>query len=669
MGIYNGTTSDDTLSGSLGADTLVGDTGNDTYRVNHASDIIIETSTLATEIDLVISSFSYTLGNNLENLNLAGTTAIHGVGNQLDNRLIGNSAANRLSGGLGNDLLSGGDGADTLDGGQGADTLIGGTGNDTYCVDSVLDVVNEASTLASERDSVFSTVSYTLGVNLDNLTLQGNQALIATGNSNNNVLAGNNRANILDGRAGSDTMIGGAGNDTYYVDNILDETLESSTLPAEIDTVISTINIAPGSVLVEGGPQGPMPKTIVGLFANVENLTLVGNQATLGYGNALDNRIQGSDTTTALYGLSGNDVLLDDGGNDNLYGGAGDDKLSAGAGYDWLDGGTGADTMNGGTGDDRYFVDSTLDVIIETSALVAEIDTVVTTVTYSLVGTNLENVVLGGTDSINVTGNGRDNYLIGNNGFNFMYGGTGNDTLEGGGCTDVMYGGAGNDTYYVEVLEDMAVESSSSLTEIDTVYSNVNNYTLRDNLENLVLMPYAYNGRGNARSNYMTGSIFENYLFGDAGSDTLDGGMGHDTLEGGAGKDSLMGGMGNDVYLFDRASGADTIFENPEFWTSVDTLQFGNNIAKDQLWFSKAGDNLEVSIIGTAAKVVVQDWYVGSIHHIEVFKTVNGSVLSDAKIEGLVAEMAKLTPPVTGQTTLSQAQHQALDGVITATWT
>ncbi|MDW2812726.1 hypothetical protein R5K32_21710, partial [Acinetobacter baumannii] len=72
-------------------------------------------------IDTVLSSITYTLGNNLENLTLTGSTAINGTGNALNNVLIGNSAINTLTGGAGDGYLNGG---------GGADKLLGGTGND-----------------------------------------------------------------------------------------------------------------------------------------------------------------------------------------------------------------------------------------------------------------------------------------------------------------------------------------------------------------------------------------------------------------------------------------------------------------------------------------------------------------------------------------------------------
>ena len=108
----NGGRGADTLNGGGGADVMRGGTGNDRYFVNVAGDRVIETSTLATEIDRVDSSISYRLPANVEQLVLTGTAAINGTGNTLANMLVGNSGANILNGGDGNDTLTGGLGAD-----------------------------------------------------------------------------------------------------------------------------------------------------------------------------------------------------------------------------------------------------------------------------------------------------------------------------------------------------------------------------------------------------------------------------------------------------------------------------------------------------------------------------------------------------------------------------
>ncbi|MFP3570983.1 hypothetical protein SB772_43835, partial [Paraburkholderia sp. SIMBA_030] len=64
----------DTLQGGLGADTMIGGDGNDVYEVDEAGDVVTETSAdaLIGGTDRVESDIDYTLGANLENLDLNG---------------------------------------------------------------------------------------------------------------------------------------------------------------------------------------------------------------------------------------------------------------------------------------------------------------------------------------------------------------------------------------------------------------------------------------------------------------------------------------------------------------------------------------------------------------------------------------------------------------------
>ncbi|WP_240617569.1 putative Ig domain-containing protein [Acinetobacter oleivorans] len=191
---------DDYLDGGVGADKLLGGLGNDTYVVDNISDVITENVNEGT--DTIRSSVSLTLSNNVENLILTGTSAINATGNTLNNVLTGNSAINTLTAGAGDDYL---------DGGVGADKLLGGTGNDTYVIDNSGDTVTEN---ASEgMDTVLSSITYTLGSNLENLTLTGSTAINATGNTLNNTLTGNSGVNALNGGAGNDILDGQGGND------------------------------------------------------------------------------------------------------------------------------------------------------------------------------------------------------------------------------------------------------------------------------------------------------------------------------------------------------------------------------------------------------------------------------------------------------------------------
>ncbi|TPQ49118.1 hypothetical protein C2U72_20210, partial [Prosthecomicrobium hirschii] len=199
-------------------DSMAGGDGDDHYVVDATGDVVTE---LAGEgIDSVESTVSYTLSANVETLSLEGTAAINGTGNELDNTLTGNSGANvltgldghdQLYGEDGNDTLDGGAGNDTLEGGLGVDSLSGGDGDDVYVVDNVGDVVSETGT---GTDEVRSSVDFTLGANVENLTLIGVQAIDGTGNGLDNTILGNTAANSLSGGGGNDTLSGGLGDDS-----------------------------------------------------------------------------------------------------------------------------------------------------------------------------------------------------------------------------------------------------------------------------------------------------------------------------------------------------------------------------------------------------------------------------------------------------------------------
>ena len=108
----------------------------------------------------------------------------------------------------------GGGGDDSLIGGVGADTMVGGVGDDRYVVDNVGDISSEAADEGT--DHVESSVDYTLGDHLENLTLSGSDSLSGTGNALNNVITGNTGDNTLSGLAGDDSIDGGDDNDTIY---------------------------------------------------------------------------------------------------------------------------------------------------------------------------------------------------------------------------------------------------------------------------------------------------------------------------------------------------------------------------------------------------------------------------------------------------------------------
>jgi Ca2+-binding RTX toxin-like protein len=253
--------------------------------------------------------------------------------------IISSGASATLYGGDGNDTITDGSGGSMLDGGAGADTLLGGAGNDVYVVDNVGDVVTEATSAGT--DTVQSAITYTLSVNVENLTLTGTADINGTGNVLNNVLTGNAGNNTLDGGTGIDTLIGGAGDDLYIVDNVGDVVTEAAA--AGIDTMQSSVTYT--------------------LSANVEYLGLTGTAAINGTGNANDNLIIGNSVSNTLNGAAGIDILQGAAGADTLIDTAGNNLLDGGTGNDTITGGIGNELIIGGAGNDTITTSTGADII------------------------------------------------------------------------------------------------------------------------------------------------------------------------------------------------------------------------------------------------------------------------------------------------------------------
>ncbi|WP_285719540.1 calcium-binding protein, partial [Pelosinus sp. IPA-1] len=479
-------------------------------------------------------------------------------------------------------------------------------------------------------DTVLSSIAYTLGANVENLTLTGTANINGVGNDLNNVITGNSGNNVLAGGLGADTMIGGLGNDTYVVDNIGDVIVENAG--EGTDTVYS--NLASYT-----------------LGSNLENMILYGTDNINGVGNDLNNVITGNSGNNVLSGGLGADTLIGGLGNDTyvvddvgdvivenagegtdtvysnlttytlganlenliLYGtgninGTGNEVnnvLTGNSGNNTLDGGLGADTMIGGLGNDTYVVDNIGDVVVENAG--EGIDTVLSSIAYTL-GANVENLTLTGTANINGVGNDFNNVITGNSGNNVLAGGLGADT---------MIGGQGNDTYVVDNIGDVIVENAGEGT--DTVYSNLASYTLGSNLENLILY-----GTGNISG---TGNELNNVIIANSGNDNLYGGAGNDTLYAGAGNDLLDGGLGNDTYVIDIGCGNETInsYVGNNIDNGFDTLQF-QNIALSGMSFTKNGNDLICTIGQTGKTIDVSNWFLGANYQVDQFQFADGTL-------------------------------------------
>ncbi|MFN7557552.1 beta strand repeat-containing protein, partial [Microcystis sp.] len=282
--ILTGLAGNDSLDGKAGTDTMIGGLGNDTYTVDNTGDIVTENLNEGT--DTVKASISYTLTDNVENLTLTGTANLNGTGNNLNNILTGNS---------GNNILTGNEGNDILNGAAGIDTLIGGLGNDTYQVDTTNDTITELANQGS--DTIQSSVTYSIANldNIENLTLTGNTAINATGNTANNLIVGNSGNNQINGGAGIDTLTCGLGADTFIFQ------FGQSTISASDRITDFAINTDKIDLLTQGG----LPMSAPSSFSRAANSTVT----------TLDNLINqvftdANGATTGNQGLGVNSAAL-----------------------------------------------------------------------------------------------------------------------------------------------------------------------------------------------------------------------------------------------------------------------------------------------------------------------------------------------------------------------
>lgn len=443
--------------GDQSYDSFLGGTGSDTIRVEGLGQYQLMILDDAAGVEVLDMRGAILSGNAYNNdFDFSGLTTVHYGGRALDlgsgnDDFIGHAGADWVLGGVGGDVLMGGGGNDTLVGGENGDGIDGGAGNDLLLIDGddsdtlvggagtdtvrlsgateryrlILD--DAAGVERLDRDGqALSGTSYSdifdfsglgsllgggpridLGIGNDSYTGWAGKDAVSAG-SGNDTLNGGAGADYLDGGSGTDSMVGGSGNDRYvvgYERDVVDEAGGSGR-----DLVLSSVSFSLGASTTVRG--------------TLEDLTLTGNEAIDGSGNALANAIRGNGAANALSG------------------GAGADTLTGGAGNDRLDGGTGADRMLGGTGNDSYLVDNAAGRVIE-SARGGGRDTVISTIDLRLAD-NVEALVLRG-DAVRGSGNALANSIIGNDEANILSGAGGHDRLAGGNGRDRLSGDAGND--------------------------------------------------------------------------------------------------------------------------------------------------------------------------------------------------------------------------------
>jgi len=632
----------DTLIAGRGDTSLIGGAGSDTFVVNKTSDVVEDH--FASGNNVIRSSASFSLVDNVNTLQLVGSGNLVGTGNAADHTIVANS------------------GNDTLIAGSGNATLIGGAGSDTFIVNKQTDVVRDE--YATGNNVIQSSVSYTLVENIGTLQLIGNDDLVGTGSSADHLIIANSGNDTLVAGSGNATLVGGSGSDTFIVNKEADVVRDdyatgSNTIEASVSYVlpthVNTLVLTGGGALI--GTGNDADNLMIG---NAGSHTLLGGSGnnTLVAGSGLATLIGGDGNDTFVINNAG-DVVQDDyatgdnlveasvsyvlpvnvntlilTGTGNLVGSAtaGDNRILANSGDDTLISGSGIDTLVGGSGSDTFVVNHSADVVQDSHATGSNV--VESSVSYVL-PENVNTLRLTGNANATGTGNEADNLIVGNAGNNTLIAGSGNNTLVAGMGLATMIGGSGSDTFVVNKVNDVVQDSYT--TGSNTILSSVN-YVLPTNVNTLILT-----GNGNLTG---TGNSANHLVMGNAGNHTLTAGTGNATLVAGSGLATLVGGVGSDTFVVNNVndvvkdsntSGSNTILSSVDFTlvANVNTLILtgtGNLVGKGHgtAHTIYANDGNDTLIAGSGKATLI-----GGAGHDTFVVNKNGDVVVSGAGEGI----------------------------------
>ena len=432
------------LDGGLGADILTGGKGNDTYVVDGA-DVVVELAGAAEGLDTVQSSISYRLTANVEYLVLTGTSAINGIGNNLDNRLDGNSGAN------------------ILDGRTGADKMNGGGGNDTYVVDNLGDEITENPSAGT--DLVMTYVNQSLGNNLENLRLMGSEAMNGIGNGLNNTIWVNTGNNVVDG--GTNLMSGTAsiGDTLSYefgatsgITFDLGTSGKQKTGGSGTDTAINFENLIGSNyndVLAGNYSTSLVRTTTISVLDGLGGIDTV-SFGTAKFGFDIDLSTELAKSGTITYAIRNFENITGSSFNDTMTGDQGDNVFTGGDGVDTVS------YLNVKAGEGG--VAANLSIRVAQNSLASGFDTFV----------RVENLI-GSVNDDTLTGNDFANALDGDAGDDILDGDAGDDILAGGAGADHLTGGTGEDAFVFD--SDLGSANIDQITD----FTVMNDTILLDN--------------------------------------------------------------------------------------------------------------------------------------------------------------------------------------------
>jgi len=188
----------------LGAQYGIEAAQSDGLSITNGTNGVISANSIAIAIASQVGVENRIVNRGLINVTGSSTTSIADLDGDINIRNKGTISGVVDLGG-GDDVFNG------LGGKMVRSHVVGGLGDDTMFTDSVDYGLSEES--GEGTDTIKSTVSYGLDLNVENLTLLGKKNTDGFGNSDNNIMHGNAGDNALNGDTGNDSIYGHRGDD------------------------------------------------------------------------------------------------------------------------------------------------------------------------------------------------------------------------------------------------------------------------------------------------------------------------------------------------------------------------------------------------------------------------------------------------------------------------
>ncbi|SFT72603.1 calcium-binding protein [Paraburkholderia aspalathi] len=455
----------------------------------------------------------------------------------------------------------------------------------------------------------------------------------AGGSTGNDMLVGTSGAELFDGKGGNDTVNGQGGNDTFvfdagYGDLTIDEYYSAGQQPVlqlGVGIAASALHVTTNGInlVLTDGVSG-------------DQITLDGMWNGSNYGVA---SVAPADGTTLTQAQLFQMEMTGSSGNDTLYGTTGADRI---------DGKGGSDSVNGNAGNDTFVFDegygqlAISNIYANGEQPVLQLGAGITTATLHA-STDGMNVIL--TDGVNGDQITLDNMwsysdrgvaavqladgttltaaqlvplaIAGQatTGNDTIYGSTGADLFDGKGGSDSILGEGGNDTFVFDAGygqlyinenysagQQPVLQLGSGITAVALHVTSPNGYdlVLSDGISgDQVTLGYMLEGIGSlgvqtvqlADGTTLTAAqLVQMETTGTTGNDTLYGTSGADQFDGKGGTDYAVGHGGNDTFVFNTGYGTLDINENYSS-SQQPILQLGAGITAATLHVADSGPN------------------------------------------------------------------------------